>query len=108
MIFLAGQISSPQCSELAIVLEQHIQISSYNHVQVDIEFAALNAAVEESDFSPPPFPALLKLLNCNILMQAICIISKAIESDFPWSIAFDARIEFIDVVCIISNAPFNR
>lgn len=68
MIFLAGQIPSPQSGELTLILEELIEIASDDHIKINIELFPLYFEVEKGDFAPPFFPSLLKRLNIDVLI----------------------------------------
>lgn len=86
VIFLAGQITSAQSGELAIIWKELIQGASDDHIQINVEFAARDGDIEESDLTPPSLPSFLQLLHFYIWMQTVSIVSEAIESDFPSSV----------------------
>lgn len=58
MVFFAGQITSPQSGELAIVAKQFVEVACDDHIQIDVEFSSGNVDVKESYLSPPSLPAL--------------------------------------------------
>jgi hypothetical protein len=87
VILLASKVSCPQGSELPIIGKHLIKASSDDHVEVDIELSTWNLHVEESDLTPPSFPALLKFLNFYIRVESCPVISEAIKSCFPGSVS---------------------
>lgn len=108
VVLLAGQVARPQGCELAPVLEQLVQVAGDDHVQVDVEFPALDAVVlEQGHLAPPLLPALLQRHGLDLRVQTSAVLSEAVEIETPAGISLDAGIEFVNVGCWVPRPPLD-
>ena len=92
---------------MSFILKESVQISSNDHIQINIKLFAFDIRIKKRYLTPPLFPARLKWLYFYVLVKTWAILGKAIKSDWPGSIAFDSSEQFVYVICGVSSAPFD-